>query len=98
MLEKIKTLSRIDVYGTGPCVSVSIDSVILEDGTPITKETVNTKGFIPGEIEEVKTWLMDNLGLTLDQVNTMPEVSFIQSKWTQQAIDAYTAIISKPME
>lgn len=47
---------------------------------------VDTRAFVPGEIEKVKDYVVD--------VN-LPEYIFIASKWTPEVIDAYHQLIAQ---
>ncbi len=63
-------------------LSISRFDVITDDGVVISTGQPHTQAFVPGDIEAVKSYI----GLT-----DSPEITYLQSIWTQEVIDAWNA-------
>lgn len=68
-------------------VSVLKRSLLLRDGVEISRDDLRC-AFAPGDIEAVKTFI----GLT-----ESPEITYLNAIWTQEAIDAYNAMLQANM-
>lgn len=60
-------------------ISVTIMLIVRRDGVEIARSN-NACAFYPGQIEEVKAYI---------GVTDSPEITYLQSIWTQDVIDAY---------
>lgn len=60
-------------------ISVTLVTIVKRDGIEIARSS-NTRAFQPGDIEEVKSYI---------GVTESPEITYLESIWTQEAIDAW---------
>lgn len=63
-------------------VSILIKTIVKRDGVEISHEN-HRCAFNPGDIEKVKTYI---------GVTESPEITYLESIWTQEAIDAWRGI------
>lgn len=75
--------------------TLHVNQIIKEDGILIASSQLDTRAFVPGEIDKVKNWLASHLGLSLDEIDQVPEIAYINAIWTQNVIDAYQDLINK---
>lgn len=71
-----------DINPETKTVSITRVTIVKKDGIEIARSS-NTRAFMPGDIEEVKIYL---------GVQESPEITYLESIWTQEAIDAWNAL------
>lgn len=79
MLTEESTFVIQDVNPETKTISVTILLIVKRDGVEIARSS-NTRAFAPGQIEDVKTYI---------GVTDSPEITYLESIWTQEVIDAY---------
>jgi hypothetical protein len=83
MLEKTQRFTVNNLNISIKTLSISRFDVISEDGVEISVSQPHTQGFVPGDIEAVKSYI---------GVSESPEITYLESIWTQEAIDAWNAL------
>jgi len=73
-----------DINSNNYSMSVAIDTVIKRDGVIISRSR-DRRAFVPGQIEDVKSYT----GMTEG-----PEIDYLNAIWTQQVINDYNAMIA----
>lgn len=63
-------------------ISILIVTLIKRDGVEISREN-HRQAFVPGDIEAVKEYI---------GVTESPEITYLESIWTQEAIDAWNGL------
>lgn len=79
MLTQESSFNIQEINGETKTISIIKFIIVKDDGIEIARSS-NTCGFVPGQIEDVKKYI--------GQENC-PEIAYLQSIWTQDAIDAY---------
>lgn len=82
MLSEESTHSFHDMNPITKTVSITVVTIIKKDGVEIARSN-NTRAFAPGQIEDVKS----HLG-----VSESPEISYLNTVWTQDVIDSWKAL------
>lgn len=79
MTDLIKRCAGIEYFEKHNACSIHVEDCVDVNGQlmPVSR---NTKCFWPPDIEEVKEYL---------GAQESPEISYLQSKWTQEVIDEY---------
>lgn len=72
-----------DINPITKTVSITIYTVVKKDGVEIARSQPNTRAFAPGDIEQVKAYI---------GVSESPEITYLESIWTQEAIDAWIGL------
>lgn len=72
-----------DINATTKTVSITIVTVVKKDGVEIARSNPLTRAFAPGDIELVKEYI---------GVSESPEITYLESVWTQEAIDAWNGL------
>ena len=87
MLEENRfyVIERLDVENK--TLSISKVTVITNNDIEIAR-ALNTQGFVPGDIEKVKQYMGASEG---------PEIDYLQSIWTPEAIDNYQTAVKEAM-
>lgn len=79
MLTEESFYSIHDVNPQNKTISITIHTIVRRDGIEIARSS-NTRAFQPGDIEAVKEYI---------GVTESPEITYLESIWTQEAIDAW---------
>lgn len=69
-----------DISPTTKTVSISLIIVFKNDGVEVGRNPPHTRAFVPGQIEDVKEYI---------GVTDSPEITYLNSIWTQAVIDAW---------
>lgn len=73
---------------TTKTISIAKDTVVFRDGVEISRERHRT-AFVPGQIEEVKTYIGET---------SSPEIDYLNAIWTEQAIADYQTLLASQNE
>lgn len=71
-----------DINPQTKTISITAITIVKKDGVEIARAS-NTRAFQPGDIELVKAYI---------GVNESPEITYLESIWTQEAIDAWNGL------
>lgn len=82
MLTEESIFSLHDINPQHKTISITVVTIVKRDGIEIARSS-NTRAFQPGDIEAVKEYI---------GVTESPEITYLQSIWTQEAIDAWRGL------
>jgi hypothetical protein len=82
MLTQESIYSFHDMNPVNKTVSITKVTIVKNDGIEIARSS-NTRAFQPGDIEAVKEYI---------GVSESPEITYLESIWTQEAIDAWRGL------
>lgn len=69
-----------DINPNTKTISISLFTIFKNDGVEVGRNPPQTRAFVPGQIEDVKTYI---------GVTDSPEITYLESIWTQDVIDAW---------
>lgn len=83
-MERIEKMGKLYVSYVDYTISIQIDWVYIDNGVETMRQPKDVRGFVPGQIEQVKAYI---------GMEESPEITYLESIWTQEVIDAYNAFI-----
>lgn len=81
MITKKTVLKSLDIDIETLCVSISLQTIISEDGIELTRSPRHRKAFAPGNLEDVKAYT--GMG------DSDPQIKYLSTVWTSKVINDY---------
>lgn len=85
MLTKEIKLSKFEVNPENKTISIRKDEIIKENDVELARKS-HRCAFVPGELDKVKEYMGLEDG---------PEIAYLESLWTEEAIQAYQDILGQ---